>query len=53
VVGAIDDHHRGGFWSTIGSAAVTYWFWFVLCAIALGVRLVAVAAWRDHMRATD
>jgi hypothetical protein len=53
VVGVIDDHHHGGFWSTIGSAAVTYWFWFALCVIALGVRFVAIAAWRDRMRATD
>jgi hypothetical protein len=53
VVGAIDGHHHSGFWSAIGSAAVTYWFGFALCLIALVVRFVAIAAWRDRMRASD
>ena len=53
VAGVVDDHHRSGFWSTIGSAAVTYWFWFALCIIAMVVRFVAIAAWRDRMRASD
>jgi hypothetical protein len=53
VVGVVNHPNHSGFWSTIGSAAVAYWFWLVLCGIALVVRFVAIAAWRDRMRATD
>src|SRR5262245_19841169 len=53
VVGSLESHPHGGFWSTIGSAAASYWLWFVLCVLALAVRFIAIAAWRSQMRATD